>query len=222
MIVLTPFISLTPLLPPKKLTARAEPDSVVALVTKKRQPTLATRENLMNARLIIVEVAVATAFAFGFGAGEAPAETETIPSTFLPAGTHRSFGFYAEEIHDDGTKILSFSGKATNDSDNASKSSRLDIFFDYLDAMGNEIFVGEGQNINVVPGNTTDYPISATVTLSFCPRSVSLHFVPKDYSVTVSGTFTHTCVPAPEPTSFCSLASGVAAAAAVARPRRKR
>ncbi|MCG8409210.1 MAG: hypothetical protein MI923_28745 [Phycisphaerales bacterium] len=106
-------------------------------------------------------------------------------------------------------KILIFEGTAQNPSP---FFNRLSVFFDYVDPVLGEVFVGDVlTNITLLEPDgdspLTDQPVFASWTLDFCPSQVGVHFFAPDLDViNIQGEFKHICIP--EPGSAVLLAFG--------------
>ena len=102
----------------------------------------------------------------------------------------------------------------------------LEIFFDYIDENGNEVFPALGQTKFPIPA--TGQPISVSVgplILPFCPTEVSLHIRSLEEQgfgapVELNGIFAHDCITVPEPSSLVLAGLAVAGAAVVGVRRR--
>jgi len=90
----------------------------------------------------------------------------------------------------------------------------LEIFFDYIDENGTEVFPALGQTKFPIPA--TGQPISVSVgplTLPFCPTEVSIHIRSLEEQgfgapIEINGIFAHDCITVPEPSSLVLAACG--------------
>jgi hypothetical protein len=85
-------------------------------------------------------------------------------------------------------KRLEFKGTATN----PNPAQELIIEFEYVDNLGQTQVVKP--NVNNIPQGAQNFPVSASMTLPFCPNQVSIHFNTSLGSIlNIQGIFEHTC-----------------------------
>ena len=133
----------------------------------------------------------------------------------VPVGSPARMQFvFPNEVIEGNVKVLSFEGFASNLSD---RDGRLLISFAFDGVIDGGTFL--------IPANTSNVALSATGRFEFCPPEVVLMFEVTELGVpitNVNGTFTHDCVPTPEPTTILLLGTALAGVAIKTRKKLKR
>ncbi|MFM8357859.1 MAG: hypothetical protein ACKOET_04825 [Verrucomicrobiota bacterium] len=140
-------------------------------------------------------------------------ESESVPVQ-AALDPNNPFALVRPNVFDlDSLKLLTFVGTATQEFDPTGAPTppgTLIGFFDWRGTSGVD-FLSPASFFSTAPNQPV--PVEFSWVIDFCPSQVSLHFESPNGRYTVSGTFTHECLPVPEASAVVpslSLAAGVA------------
>lgn len=122
-------------------------------------------------------------------------------------------------------KVLQFTGDATVLP--GGPDGLLEIFFDYINDQGVEVFPALGQTLFPIQAGAGPVPVNVgPVTLPYCPPMVSIHIRSLEEPgfgapIELNGVFGHACITVPEPSTWVLGMCGVLGLIAVATQRRR-
>ena len=150
-----------------------------------------------NGRTLACALALVTALA-----SIASAQVEPI-FTAVPPGLDGTTLIFPNDIPPDPDhKVFHFIGVA--ESHGFPEPSTLTVFFDWILPTGG---VGTSPPVTFTMAPFMGAPVETSYVLDFCPNEVSIHFLTSSPAgASVSGSFTHLCLPVPEPSALAALA----------------